>query len=217
MLTRFHMRFFWSTSQGRRSSLLTLALAITSSSCILQAQSRVDVKPLLEGYEWTLEPEPFVCNGDGMDVALREMASNETVLNYYRLRALTALSLFPNPETATYLEQVISDGASHPSRVQRALDAYARAFADEQPERVMEVARAALGASADAQVQTAAAMTLAALPTPESQALLRQYLNSGLSDLQRQQLRYLMRESRRVNANSKAAENLAPLADYDCP
>jgi hypothetical protein len=180
-----------------RLLLLVLGLVGLSLSSSLHAQTRAqDVKPLLEGYEWRLAPEQFICMGKGMDAALRAVASDETLPYYYRQRALTALSLFPNRDTANYLEQVISDSASHPSHVQRALSAYAEAFAGKQPRRVTEVARNALALSSDHQIRTAAAETLARLRTTGAKQTLRDYMHSGLSKLQRQQIRHMMRQAK---------------------
>jgi hypothetical protein len=189
---------------GVRPLVLILGLVCFPLSSSLNAQLRAqDVKPLLEGYEWRLAPEPFICMGKGVDAALRAVASDETLPYYYRQRALTTLSLFPNRDTANYLEQVISDSASHPSHVQRALFAYANAYAGKQPGRVTEVARNALTLSSDHQIRFAAAETLARLRTTGAKQTLRDYMHSGLSTLQRQQLRHMMRQSKSVQASSR--------------
>lgn len=179
---------------GLLQSSLVLGLCLLLSSFAVQAQPRVnDVKPLLEGYEWKLDAARFICMGKGADRVLRKVASDATLPNYYRLRALTALGLFPNPKTASFLEQMISDSGSHPSQVQQALYAYSLAY-HKQPRRVMEVARNALLSTDDYQVQTAAAETLASLRTPESKDALRGYLKSDLSNLQRQRIKMMMRK-----------------------
>jgi hypothetical protein len=197
------MAFLFSTKlqaqygSGVRPLVLILSLFCFSLSSSLNAQLRAqDVKPLLEGYEWQLAPEPFICMGKGVDAALRAVASDETLPYYYRQRALTALSLFPNRDTANYLQQVISDSASHPSHVQRALFAYANAYAGKQPGRVTEVARNALALSSDDQIKSAAAETLARLRTTGAKQTLRDYMHSGLSKLQRQQIRHMMRQAK---------------------
>jgi hypothetical protein len=197
------MAFLFSTKlqaqygSGVRPLVLILSLFCFSLSSSLNAQLRAqDVKPLLEGYEWQLAPEPFICMGKGVDAALRAVASDETLPYYYRQRALTALSLFPNRDTANYLQQVISDSASHPSHVQRALYAYANAYAGKQPGRVTEVARNALALSSDDQIKSAAAETLARLRTTGAKQTLRDYMHSGLSKLQQQQLRHMMRQAK---------------------
>lgn len=179
-----------------RLLLISLSMCFFALSAGLHAQTQIGaVKSLLEGYEWELVPERFICAGKGVDVALREIASDETLLNYYRQRALAALRLFPNAENASYLEQVISSSASHPSQVQRALYAYAKGFAGKQPERVTEVARNALVLNTDYQTRTAAAATLATLRTSGARTALRVYMSSGLSELQRQRLESMMRKS----------------------
>ncbi len=197
------MAFLFSTKRqaqygsGVGPLVLILSLFCFSLSSSLNAQLRAqDVKPLLEGYEWQLAPEPFICMGKGVDAALRAVASDETLPYYYRQRALTALSLFPNRDTANYLQQVISDSASHPSHVQRALYAYANAYAGKQPGRVTEVARNALALSSDDQIRFAAAETLARLRTTGAKQTLRDYMHSGLSKLQRQQIRHMMRQAK---------------------
>lgn len=201
MTLRFPARVGRSRFGLPRPLPLVLGLCLLAFGTVANAQTRAaDIKALLEGYEWRLEPERFTCIGDGIDVALRQIASEATLPNYYRLRAVTALSLFPNPETAGFLERMISDSASHPSHVQRALHAYAYAYADQQPQRVTEVARNALNLSTDYQIQTAAAQTLAGLRTTESKQALRGYLNSGLSDLQRRQVKHMVRESKALTS-----------------
>jgi hypothetical protein len=182
---------------GVRPLVLILSLFCLSLSGSLHAQLQAqDVKPLLEGYEWRLAPQRFICMGKGVDAALRAVASDETLPYYYRQRALTALSLFPNRDTANYLQQVISDSASHPSHVQRALYAYAGAFSGKQPGRVTEVARNALMLSSDHQIRTAAAETLARIRTTGAKQTLRDYMHSGLSKLQRQQITHMMRQAK---------------------
>ncbi len=192
-LTKLHAQHGLSV----RPLVLILGLVCFPLSSSLNAQLRAqDVKPLLEGYEWQLAPEPFICMGKGVDAALRAVASDETLPYYYRQRALTALSLFPNRDTANYLQQVISDSASHPSHVQRALSAYAEAYAGKQPGRVTEVARNALALSSDDQIKSAAAETLARLRTTGAKQTLRDYMHSGLSKLQRQQITHMMRQAK---------------------
>ncbi len=191
--TKLHAQY----GSGVRPLVLILSLFCFPLSGSLHAQLRAqDVKPLLQGYEWRLAPEPFICMGKGVDAALRAVASDETLPYYYRQRALTALSLFPNRHTANYLEQVISDSASHPSHVQRALSAYAKAYAGKQPGRVTEVARNALTLSSDHQIKSAAAETLARLRTTGAKQTLRDYMHSGLSKLQRQQITHMMRQAK---------------------
>lgn len=203
---------------GVRSLVLILSLVGLSLSSSLHAQTREDIKPLLEGYEWQLSPQQFICRGKGVDAALREIASDETLPSYYRQRALTALSLFPNPDTATYLEQVISDSASHPSHVQRALSSYTEAFARKQPNRVTEVARNALMLSSDYQIRAAAAETLARVRTTGAKETLRGYMNSPLSKLQRQHMRHMIRQSKSAHALNRGGRfGAVPLKQYTCP
>lgn len=203
-----------------RSLPFIFGIWLTSLSCDLQAQTSIDdVMPLLEGYEWRLEPEPFVCMGEGVDVALRAIAADSNLANYYRMRAISALSLFSNPETASFLEQVIADDGSHPSRVQQALYAYSDAFAQKLPERVTEVARNALAADLDYQIQSAAAMTLAKLRTPEAKAALHDYSRSDMSDLQQQQITRAMQAPDPVKAagrRSGSVKDSKLSADYNC-
>ena len=156
--------------------------------------------------------------GKSVDAALREVASDETLPYYLRQRALTALSLFPNRDTANYLEQVISDSASHPSHVQRALSAYANAFAGKQPNRVTEVARNALVLSSDYQIRTAAAETLARVRTRGAKATLRDYMNSGLSKLQRQHIRHMMRQPKSAQRFNRGDRSGAVASkQFTCP
>jgi hypothetical protein len=204
---------------GVRPLVLILGLFCLSLSGSLHANMQAqDVKPLLEGYEWQLTPEPFICMGKGVDAALRAVAADETLPYYYRQRALTALSLFPNRDTANYLEQVISDSASHPSHVQRALYAYADAYAGKQPGRVTEVARNALALSSDDQIKSAAAETLAGLRTTGAKQTLRDYMHSGPSKLQRQQIRHMMRQAKsRQQLKQRSRSGAVSQKQFTCP
>lgn len=183
------------TGRGLRQWLL-LSFLLIVTNCALKAQQRTqDIMPLLEGYEWELKPEQFICRGEDTDEVLRAIASDSTLPNYYRLRALTALSLFQNPETADFLVHMTSTG-SHPSLTRAALSAFSQGFIEQQPERVISLARRLLSSSDEPQLQYAAAKTLAVIPHADAQTVLDNYINADISPLQRQQLTQYRQEAK---------------------
>lgn len=181
------------SSQRVWSMLLILLVSVTNTPLHAQSSS-ADVMPLLEGYEWTLEPKAFLCLGDGTDSALREIASDPELPSYYRLRALSALSLFPNDQTANLLERTIAGSSSDSSQVRRALRAYSDGFRNE-PERVTTVTRNLLNTSTNRHIRAAAAETLARYKTQSATEALQEYLDTDLSSLERQRIERVMNQT----------------------
>ncbi len=167
---------------------------------------------LLAGYEWELKPEQFICRGEDTDVTLRAIASDSTLPNHYRLRALTALSLFQNSETADFLEHMVIAG-SHPSQARAALAAFSKGFYEQQPERVIGLTRRLLKSSDEPQLQYAAAKTLAGMPQAEAQTAFDNYLKTDISPLQRQKLARYKQEAK-VRESEKRESNTP---SYQCP
>ena len=193
--------------------LFVLTLILIIPSCALEAQQRnQDIMQLLDGYEWELKPEPFICRGGNTDGILRAIASDDTLSNHYRLRALTALSFFQNSETADFLEHMVIAG-SHPSQARAALAAFSKGFYEQQPERVIGLARRLLKSSDEPQLQYAAAKTLALIPQAEAQTAFDNYLKADISPLQRQKLERYRQEAKM--RESIRRESDAP--SYRCP
>ncbi len=189
--------------------LLMLVMILTNTTLYAQIRS-ADVMPLLEGYEWTLEPKPFLCLGDGTDSALREIASNPELPNYYRLRALSALSLFPNDQTADLLERTIAESSSDASQIRRALRAYSDGFSND-PERVATITRNLLNTSTNRHIKAAAAETLARYKTQISKEALQDYLDSDLSSLERQRIEQFMHQTSISNSGEAQHRTIGSL------
>ncbi len=199
--------------RGMPVSLFLLTLILIIPSCALKAQQRTqDIMHLLAGYEWELKPEQFICRGEGTDAALRAIASDNTLPNHYRLRALTALSVFKNSETADFLEHVAT-AESHPSQARTAFAAFSRGFSRQQPERVSELARRLLKSSDEPQLRYAAAKTLAIIPQAEAQTAFDNYLKADISPLQRQKLEQ-HRQAAKIRESRRSMQDEPP---FRCP
>ena len=135
---------------------------------------RDEVMHLLEGYEWTIVPEKFK-NLEDVDLTLMEIVKDpKPMLNYYRLRALEVLRLFPKPRVADFLDVYLSQEKGT-SRLRRALDSFSINFASTQPERVQKVAARFLK-HPKPNIRIAAISTLRKIGTPEALRLLNTHL-----------------------------------------
>jgi len=204
--------FRFGRSLGSRLFLLILLLMM--SSCALKAQPQnEDVLYLLAGTEWELKPEPFLCHGEGTDAALRSIAADDSLPNYYRLRALVALSLFNNTETAAFLERQ-STTALHPSLARAAFNAFAEGFGDQQPQRVLDLAQRLLDSSDDSQLRFEAIKIKASITQAEAKTRDGDQLESELSPLQRKQVEQFKQRwaQKRLDASSTESS-----LKYHCP
>ncbi|MDP7140149.1 MAG: hypothetical protein QF560_17450, partial [SAR324 cluster bacterium] len=84
--------------------LLMLIFFLCTSSALAVPEIK-SVMRLLEGRHWELHDGPFRALGEGTDEVLREISDNSSLINYLRFRALTALALYENEETAEHLER----------------------------------------------------------------------------------------------------------------
>jgi hypothetical protein len=101
---------------------------------------RSQVLGLLEGRHWQLDPGAFRRLGAGTETVLQELADNESLTNYLRFRALEALSVFPEDETAAFLEAFSQRTAPHFAR--RGVEALSRGFGQSHPRHVQRTAEA---------------------------------------------------------------------------
>jgi hypothetical protein len=197
--------------------LSILLLTFTNTSLFAQTRT-AEVMTLLEGYEWTLEPNKFLCLGDGTDTALREIASDFELPNFYRLRALSALSLFPNDLTADLLERTINEASSDASKIRRALRAYSEGFNNE-PERVTMLTRSLLNTSTNRHIKAAAAETLASLNTQDAKQTLQDYLDTDLSSIERQRIENMINQFSSYELNKiqqRSTRSLLEQAEIEC-
>lgn len=125
----------------KNTALCLGMLALVSLPGPVNAE-REHVLSLLEGRHWKLNAEVFRGLGKKTSRRLREIAEDESLINYLRFRAIEALSLFPTDETGDFLERTATAGK--PSFARRGLRALTRGFADVQPERVRRAASRAL-------------------------------------------------------------------------
>lgn len=201
-------------SKSLCSRLILSILLLMMNSCALKAQPQnEDVLYLLAGTEWELKPEVFVCLAEGTDAALRSVAADDSLPNYYRLRALTALSLFSNPDTAAFLEQE-SITASHPSLARAAFNAFAEGFGGQQPQRVLELAQQLLDSSDDPQLRFEAIKIQASIPQPEAKTMVEEHFGTELSPLQRQQVEHYKERWAKKHLNTSSTESSLK---YHCP
>ncbi len=154
--------------------VLILAVGLLIPSAV-PAQDVEQVMPLLKGYEWTLEPEQFQNLGADVDLALMEIASDTTLMNAYRFRALQTLQLFEKERVAVFLENYIEQDRSS-SHLRRAFEALSGGFAATQPARVQQAARKLLNNS-NPHIRISAARALRKLDTSSSRTAYRTYLN----------------------------------------
>ncbi|MBF0240146.1 MAG: hypothetical protein HQM12_20785, partial [SAR324 cluster bacterium] len=123
-----------------KNIMLALSCFLLCGTVLWAAPNREDVKKLLEGYEWQIDPVQFGELGADTDLVLMEIITDPApMLNYYRFRALEALRLFPNDRVATFLEKYLGN-ESDTSRVYRAFDSYTRNFSKSRPQTVQKIA-----------------------------------------------------------------------------
>ena len=136
-----------------------------------------DIRHSLEGYEWKLQPSRIQNLGTDADLALmRIVREGDDYPNYYRLRALEALSLFPSERVAQFLESYLKSPQEEPAHLLRALDSLSKGFAFAQPQRVQRAAESLLGHESP-HVRVLAAKTLRRLNTADSRQAVVRYLD----------------------------------------
>ena len=135
--------------------VFTLILSLAESSIANPKKS--EVMKLLEGRHWHLNILAFKSLGDETDTALIDIASDTSLINYLRFRALEALSLFPSEKTGIFLEQTANN--SFASLARRGFEAFKIGFSKSEPIRVENLAKKLLN-HPNAQLRIAAARTV---------------------------------------------------------
>ena len=134
------------------------------------APDKAQVMKLLEGRHWKLDAEVFQRLGEGTDRVLIEIAEDKLLINYFRFRALEALSLFPTENAATFLETTAKIKFAPLAR--RGFEALKRGFAKTQPERVKQLANHLLKHN-NAQVRISAARFIRSEDAPRFKRFLK--------------------------------------------
>ena len=68
--------------------------------------SKATVMATLEGYEWQINHQQIENLGPDADVTLIEIIEHPTLLNFYQIRALEVLRLFPKRTSGTFFRRV---------------------------------------------------------------------------------------------------------------
>ena len=131
---------------------------------------RSQVLGLLEGRHWQLDPEAFRRLGAGTPQVLQELADNESLTNYLRFRALEALTVFPEDETAAFLESFSQ--RTEPALARRGVEALSRGFRQTHPQHVQRTA-AALSRHPSPQVRLSAGHALKGTAPEQFQRFMR--------------------------------------------
>ncbi|MGK5092017.1 hypothetical protein WDW89_08385 [Deltaproteobacteria bacterium TL4] len=175
------------TIKGKNRILLLCWLLISINLWVqtaFAAPTKQEVQALLLGYEWQLNPELFKNLGPDTDLVLMEIINDpQPTLNYIINRALITLRLYQNERVAQFLEAYIEKGVPS-STVRRAIDSFARAFKDAEPQRVQKSAERLLTHS-DPHTQIAAARILKSLNTSASTQTYQRYMRTSMEDWQR--------------------------------
>lgn len=96
------------------------------------------VKSSLEGRHWN-PPQSAELFGEAEIPHLLAIIQDESLLNYYRFRALRVLENYPTDEVASFLENLLHPDA--PALLLRhGLEVYATAFSSSRPESVQKLA-----------------------------------------------------------------------------
>ena len=149
--------------------------ACVSANETKKQPAKANVVALLQGYEWSINAELVLGLGEDVDLVLMEVASDATLMNGYRLRALTALSLFNNDRVADYLEAQVDEAATT-GQVQHAFQALVKGFSSSRPKRVEEEALKMLK-NKNPHVRISAASSLRHLNTATTQSAYRHYMS----------------------------------------
>ena len=148
---------------------ILLLILFLNPSWVLAIPDHNKVMRLLEGRHWELREGPFERLGEGADEVLREIADNNSMINYIRFRALAALSLFNNEETAEHLERHSRSNDS--SFAQRGFASLSRGFSESDPERVKRTAEFLMNSS-EGHLRIAAAREMRRMDAPKFNSFL---------------------------------------------
>ena len=148
--------------------LLILVFFLSTSSALAVPKNE-SVMRLLEGRHWELHDGPFRALGEGTDEVLRLISDNTSLIYYLRFRALVALALYDNEETAEHLERHARSKDS--AFAQRGFSSLSRGFSESDPDRVRRTAEH-LMRSSEAQLRIAAAREMRRIDVPNFKSFL---------------------------------------------
>ncbi|MFT7686897.1 MAG: hypothetical protein ACI9FB_002245 [Candidatus Azotimanducaceae bacterium] len=170
--------------------LSTMSLILITFSA-WSAPAKHKVLPLLEGFEWELSVEDFQSLPDDTYLTLIEIASDPTLLAFYRGRAQVALSLYKNEKVWGYFENSI-EGALSQSEKRRALEGICEVFIHTRSDALKDLLRPELQ-NEDIRFRVISAQCLRDLQAQESDPItdiaLKQYEKSIIVDWERQQFK----------------------------
>ena len=149
-----------------RMLMLIFLLSISSTLAVPENES---VMLLLEGRHWELHEGPFRALGEDADEVLRQISDNTSLINYLRFRALAALALYENEETAEHLERHARSQDSAFAR--RGFSSLSRGFSELDPERVRRIAEH-LMSSSEAHLRIVAAREMRRIDAPTFKSFL---------------------------------------------
>ncbi len=182
------LNFLLSPARRWLCAAAVFALATAGTALPASAVEKEQVRSMLRGYEWTLNPESFTQFGEGVDEALMAIVSDpEPMPAYFRQRALVALRLYGNDRVADFLEGVATS-PSDKFLARRAFESFTSAFAASRPARVEALAAKLLELS-DPHLRVAAARTLRTLGTATAETRFSAYLSSEKEAWVRRQAR----------------------------
>lgn len=145
------------------------------SHAYAKAPSKATVMATLEGYEWQINYQQIENLGPDADVTLIEIIEDPTILNFYQIRALEVLRLFPKERVARFLEEYTNRSNTSDVHLKRAIDSYSRAFSAVEPMRVQEFTAPFLQ-HRNIHVQITAARSLTRVPLLEAEGLVSRYI-----------------------------------------
>jgi len=167
--------------------LLSVIMLLTLFANIAFAQTDANkVLHLLKGYEWKLDSEKFLNSVQQLnlttdaDLALSDIASDTSLLNVHRFRAIQALSLFNNERVANFLENYMHANPQD-YHVRRAFAALAKGFSKFQPDRIQNMATKMLN-NPNGHIRMQAAKALKNLKSKSAQARYERYLKDEKED-----------------------------------
>ena len=149
--------------------LIIFTLILSSAEILVANPKKPEVMRLLEGRHWHLNILAFKSLGDETDTLLIDIASDTSLINYLRFRALEALSLFPSEKTGIFLEQTANN--SFASLARRGFEAFKIGFSKSEPRRVENLAKELLN-HPNAQLRISAARTVRSLDPPRFRAFM---------------------------------------------
>jgi len=144
---------------------------------VFAAPDRSKVLPLLDGYEWQLNPARFEALPADTYLTLIEIANDDSTLSYTRGRVMVALALYENETVWLFFKNRLARSESTVQK-RRAVEAICDVFLSSKTEHLKELLKPML-ASSDVHLKTKAARCLGEViklsPDSEVEAALLAY------------------------------------------